>query len=90
MSDTVAAAVQVLAKFRSVLIAHPRILWSASTLAALCLVLRFVVARRSRRGKYIADLSQVGSNTDGTAWQAYDYDVIIVGGGTGSGLPVCM
>ncbi|KAJ6532086.1 hypothetical protein B0H19DRAFT_1005775 [Mycena capillaripes] len=82
ISDSVAAAVRILAKFRSVLAAHPRIVWSSTTLAALFLALRFVVAKRIRRGKYIVDLSQVGSTAEGTAWETCDYDVIIVGGGT--------
>ncbi|KAJ7679071.1 hypothetical protein DFH06DRAFT_504858 [Mycena polygramma] len=66
-------------RFRRLLAAHPRVAWTSATLAALLLVLRFASAqkKRTQRGKYIVDLSEVGGAAPGN-----DYDVIIVGGGT--------
>jgi hypothetical protein len=81
MSDNLTAAVRLLAKFRSVLASYPRILWSSTTISVVLLVLRYVIAKKRKQGKYIVDLSQVGSTAQGTAWEARDYDVIIVGGG---------
>ncbi|KAJ7745693.1 hypothetical protein B0H16DRAFT_1557877 [Mycena metata] len=82
MSNNYTAAVTVLTKFRSLLAAHPRAVWGSSAVVALFIVMRFVEARKSkqaRRGRYIADLGQVGSTVPG---KEREYDVIIVGGGT--------
>ncbi|KAJ6507877.1 hypothetical protein C8R47DRAFT_1208899 [Mycena vitilis] len=80
MSDSNRTAVNpAFERFRRLLAAHPRVAWTTATLAALLLVLRFASAKKKRtqRGKYIVDLSQVGGTAPGN-----DYDVIIVGGGT--------
>ncbi|KAF7336849.1 L-sorbose 1-dehydrogenase [Mycena venus] len=79
MSDSLTTAVDVLAKFRSLLAAHPRVVWSSATVGALLLVLRFAMSK-GKQGKYIHDLSQVGSTAQD--WEKREYDVIIVGGGT--------
>ncbi|KAJ7928754.1 hypothetical protein B0H13DRAFT_2311060 [Mycena leptocephala] len=80
MSDNLTAAVRLLAKFRSVLASYPRIL--STTIGVVLLVLRYLIAKKRKQGKYVVDLSQVGSTAQGTAWEARDYDIIIVGGGT--------
>ncbi|KAJ7066868.1 hypothetical protein B0H15DRAFT_794219 [Mycena belliarum] len=77
MSDSV---VKLIERFRGLLASRPR-LWGSATVAALLLVLRFGFAKKKAR-KYIVDLSTVGSAVAGDAWQACDYDVIVVGGGT--------
>ncbi|KAJ7261717.1 hypothetical protein B0H12DRAFT_1231375 [Mycena haematopus] len=72
----------VLAKFNTALAAHPRrLLWSSATIGAfLLLVFRHLFAAKKRkRGKYVDDLSEVGSTSQENA---PEYDVIIVGGGT--------
>jgi hypothetical protein len=79
MSDNLTAAVRLLAKFRSVLASYPRIL--STTIGVVLLVLRYLIAKKRKQGKYVVDLSQVGSTAQGTAWEARDYDIIIVGGG---------
>lgn len=80
MSDYSAAAA-VIEKFRGVLAARPaRLLWaSTGTLAALLIVLRFLFAKK-KTGKYIVDLSSVGSPA-AQGKDSEEYDVIIVGGG---------
>ncbi|KAF8133092.1 hypothetical protein K438DRAFT_1923000 [Mycena galopus ATCC 62051] len=70
MSDTLTPALDVLAKFRSLLAARPRILWGSATVAALLLVLRYVVAKKKQNKYHRARLG-------GRQW-----DVIVVGGGT--------
>ncbi|KAK7033397.1 L-sorbose 1-dehydrogenase [Favolaschia claudopus] len=79
MSDSLTTALNVLDKFRRFFDAHPRTVLSSVALAALLLTLRFVSAKK-RKGKYIEDLSQVGST--GADWEKFEYDVIVVGGGT--------
>ncbi|KAJ7476147.1 hypothetical protein FB451DRAFT_1245968 [Mycena latifolia] len=69
MSDSYGAAVALIAKFRGIVAARPHLIWGSATVAALLLLLRYVVARKR---KYVVDLSTVGSA----------YDVIIIGGGT--------
>ncbi|KAJ7126745.1 choline dehydrogenase [Mycena epipterygia] len=81
MSDNYAAAVAVIGKFRGLLATRPRLLWSSTTIAALLLVLRYVFTKK-KKGKYVVDLSDVGSTAQGDEWKACEYDVIIVGGGT--------
>jgi hypothetical protein len=79
MSKSLTTAVELLAKFRSLLAAYPRVLWSSATVAALLLILRYAAAKK--KGKYVADLSKVGTSGPETVWEASEYDVIIVGGG---------
>ncbi|KAJ6532077.1 hypothetical protein B0H19DRAFT_466960 [Mycena capillaripes] len=81
MSDSLTTALGVVEKFRNLLAAHPRAVWSSATVAALLLVLRFAGAKKKKqRGKYVVDLSQVGSTAPDALGN--EYDVIIVGGGT--------
>ncbi|KAJ6512917.1 GMC oxidoreductase-domain-containing protein [Mycena sanguinolenta] len=78
MSDILAAALDLLTKFRSLLEAHPRVASGSAIVAALLLVriLRYVAGK-----KYVVNLSQVGNT--GQDWKkTREYDVIIVGGGT--------
>ncbi|KAF7336850.1 hypothetical protein MVEN_02121300 [Mycena venus] len=74
----------VLAKFSGLLAAQPRrVLWTSTTFGALLFLLfRYAFAKKRKHGKYIDDLSQVGSTAQGSAWETCDYDVIVVGGGT--------
>ncbi|KAJ7227424.1 hypothetical protein GGX14DRAFT_489050 [Mycena pura] len=64
---------------RQLFAAHPRLFWSSTTLSALFLILRLRQAKK--KAKYVVDLSEVGS-TQQTTGNTFEYDVIIVGGGT--------
>ncbi|KAF8161719.1 hypothetical protein K438DRAFT_305216 [Mycena galopus ATCC 62051] len=80
MSDRLTIARNVLAKLPKLLKAHPRVVWRSATVAALLLVLRYLAGKK-KQGKYVTNLSQVG--TSGQDWQARQpFDVIVVGGGT--------
>ncbi|KAJ7364387.1 hypothetical protein DFH08DRAFT_272685 [Mycena albidolilacea] len=79
MSDRLATALDVLAKFRGLLAAHPRVAWSSAAVAAVLLLLRYAAVKK-KHTKYITNLSQVGSV--GQDWETREYDVIIIGGGT--------
>ncbi|KAK6984239.1 GMC oxidoreductase-domain-containing protein [Favolaschia claudopus] len=74
-----------LAKLNNALTAQRRrILWSSTAIATLLLLIfRYAFLKRTRKqGKYIKNLSSVGSSGEGTVWESCEYDVIIVGGGT--------
>ncbi|CAK5269718.1 unnamed protein product [Mycena citricolor] len=68
-------------RLRTLFAAYPRLLWSASAVAA-CAVLVRLLSKSQRRGKYILRLGLVGSAAPGKLWETCAYDVIIVGGGT--------
>ncbi|KAJ7170935.1 hypothetical protein C8R43DRAFT_981616 [Mycena crocata] len=82
MSENSIATWAVVEKLRGLLAVRPRLVWSSATLAALFIVMRFMSRKKKRQSKYVVDLSKVGSAAQGKEWEAFDYDVIIVGGGT--------
>ncbi|CAK5268208.1 unnamed protein product [Mycena citricolor] len=68
-------------RLRTLFAAYPRLLWSASAVAA-CAVLVRLLSKSQRRSAYISRLGLVGSAAPGKLWETCAYDVIIVGGGT--------
>ncbi|KAJ7707407.1 hypothetical protein B0H17DRAFT_1032615 [Mycena rosella] len=78
ISNGYSAALALGAKLRGLAAGRSRLVWGSATVtvATLLLVLRLVFAKPS---KYVADLSTVGRVAPA---EAYQYDVIIVGGGT--------